>query len=477
MYQKIECAVKIGSQHTSFFKCPRGVRQGCPLSPTFFNIYINDLAEKMNDANNTPLNFGNENISCLMYADDLIILSLTHRGLQNCLDALSNYCNEWRLVINKSKSKCTTFHKRNKKYNKAFLIDNTPLENVTDYTYLGLNIDASCSFNVTHKLLASKANRTIFALNSRFKLKLLPVKAALKLFDSTISSILFYGSEVWGAYENLSADYWDKNDIEKVHTQFLKRILGVNRSTANILVRGELGQYPLSTQINTRNANFLKHRQIDHDQNTFAHQVLKYEKSVKDRTTVTTNITQLTDDSITSKTKASIKNTFQQQYQKKWYELVQASPKALVYKSYKNSIRYEQYLSMVQNRFDRRIITKLRLSDHCLAIESGRHTKPQTPREKRFCKECPNKIEDETHFILSCPSFSSERNTFLESMQMLYPNFSSIPTDNQKMIFLSTNEDGNFLSLFSQYLTTIYKKRQTNQEKNRASLTHPQSLD
>ena len=54
MYQKTECAVKIGSQHTSFFKCPRGVRQGCPLSPTFFNIYINDLAEKMNDANNTP---------------------------------------------------------------------------------------------------------------------------------------------------------------------------------------------------------------------------------------------------------------------------------------------------------------------------------------------------------------------------------------------------------------------------------------
>ena len=370
-----------------------------------------------------------------------------------------------------------TFHKRNKKYNKTFLIDNAPLENVTDYTYLGLNIDASCSFKGAHKLLASKANRASFALNSRFKLKLLPVKAALKLFNNTISPILLYGSEVWGAYENLSADDWDKNDIEKVHTQFLKRILGVKRSTTNILVRGELGRYPLSTQINTRNANFLKHIQIDQDQNTFAHQALKYEKSVKDRTTVTTNITQLTDDSITSKTKASIKNTFQQQYQKKWYELVQASPKALVHKSYKNSIRYEQYLSMVQNRFDRRIITKLRLSDHCLAIESGRHTKPQTPREKRFCKECPNKIEDETHFILSCPSFSSERDTFLESMQVLYPNFSSIPTDNQKMIFLSTNKDGNFLSLFSQYLTTIYKKRQTNQEKNRASLTHPQSLD
>ena len=131
----------------------------------------------------------------------------------------------------------------------------------------------------------------------------------------------------------------------------------------------------------------------DHDQNTFAYQALQYEKSVNDRKTVTTNIIHLTDDSITSETRDSIKSTFQQQYQKKWYEVVQASPKALVYKSYKNSIRYEQYLSIVQNRFDRRIITKLRLSDHCLAIESGRHTKPQTPRERRFCKECPNKLK------------------------------------------------------------------------------------
>ena len=35
-------------------------------------------------------------------------------------------------------------------------------------------------------------------------------------------------------------------------------------------------------------------------------------------------------------------------FQMNWYELVQASPRALVYKSYKNSIRYEQYLSMAQ---------------------------------------------------------------------------------------------------------------------------------
>ena len=186
MYENTECAVKLNSSRTNYFKCSKGVRQGCPLSPTLFNLYLNDLIDNLNNSNTSPLTLGGEPVTCLMYADDIIILSCSHSGLQNCLNTLSEYCNQWKLSINTSKSKCMTFYKRNNKYKNEFFIRGIPLENVTEFTYLGITIDAACSFKETLRVLSSKAKRALFALNSRFKLKNLPIKAALKLFDSTI---------------------------------------------------------------------------------------------------------------------------------------------------------------------------------------------------------------------------------------------------------------------------------------------------
>ena len=50
MYTNNKCAVKIGKKHKHFFTQGRGVRQGCSLSPTLFNIYINELARALENS-------------------------------------------------------------------------------------------------------------------------------------------------------------------------------------------------------------------------------------------------------------------------------------------------------------------------------------------------------------------------------------------------------------------------------------------
>ena len=61
------------------------------------------------------------------------------------------------------------------------------------------------------------------------------------------------------------------------------------------------------------------------------------------------------------------------------------------------------------NDYYRYIITRWRLSNHNLKIETGRYTKPMTPRAERKCDLC-NVIEDEHHVVFVCPTYDTVRN-------------------------------------------------------------------
>ena len=72
MYKNSHCAVKIQNKITNFFKCKKGVRQGCPLSPILFNIFINKLALDLDNSSTDSLKLPNgSRISCLVDADDI----------------------------------------------------------------------------------------------------------------------------------------------------------------------------------------------------------------------------------------------------------------------------------------------------------------------------------------------------------------------------------------------------------------------
>ena len=82
LYKKTKCAVKADNATTIFFAYTKGVRQGCPLSPVLFNMYVNDIFELMNTSNESDICLnGDEKLNSLMYADDLILLAETETGV------------------------------------------------------------------------------------------------------------------------------------------------------------------------------------------------------------------------------------------------------------------------------------------------------------------------------------------------------------------------------------------------------------
>ena len=92
-------------------------------------------------------------------------------------------------------------------------------------------------FNVTQKHIASQGKKVLFCLMKEVQKHNFNVLTLLSLFDTYVSPVLNYCSEILG--------YMKAQEIEKIHTMFLKRLLGVKRPTSNDMIYRETGRLPL----------------------------------------------------------------------------------------------------------------------------------------------------------------------------------------------------------------------------------------
>ena len=75
----------------------------------FFTIYINDIDQIFHHDVTDPVSLESTKLNCLIYADDLLLLSESEKGLQSCLDSLQSYCDRWKLKVNIDKTKVRIF--------------------------------------------------------------------------------------------------------------------------------------------------------------------------------------------------------------------------------------------------------------------------------------------------------------------------------------------------------------------------------
>ena len=272
MYSGIRAKVRnFNSETSEDINMLLGVMQGETLSPYLFSMYINDLDDYIREkCPESGVFVGNIRIVSLFYADDASLFASNPVILQQCIDALSDYCERWNLYLSVPKTKIVIFGGTDADKNVVFKYRGDDIEIVSAFKYLGIYLTDDRLWIRAQKELANQASKSMGMLKRYSHKYRFKTKFKLRLFDTLVSSILNYASELWGQNES--------KQIELVQNRFLRSLCWARDSTPLSILKNEYGQIPMKEQ---RKILLLKFwaRKANHPRQTLCWTVMKEVKT------------------------------------------------------------------------------------------------------------------------------------------------------------------------------------------------------
>jgi hypothetical protein len=420
MYESLVSCVKANHKVSDFFDCPKGVRQGCVMSPTLFSIFINQLADHMNERGKHGIQVlpGLIELFILLFADDVVLLSSTPAGLQNQLNVLNECCNNMKLEINIQKSKVMVFRKGGFLSTKEkWHLNGMKLEVVNKYCYLGFCFTTKLSSKLGTDHLVTKGKKSLYKVCKAFqKLKEMSQAVFFKIFDAKIQPVLLYSSEIWGLKR--------LKTIETVHLHAAKRFLGVPTKSPNKMVYGDLKRHPLYINSFCNSVRYwlrlLKMEKSRLTHNAY-HMLLALDNLGKD--CWVSNIRNIlcesgfgfvwlqqgvgNDKMFLRLFKERLIDMFIQE----WSGTIRDSDRYYSYRSFKTLFEKEKYLLCEDDYCFRVALSQTRFGTLPLNNNIFRYSDRV---EDKFCFFCKTKIENEIHLIYECKIYDDLRCKFLK---------------------------------------------------------------
>jgi hypothetical protein len=246
----------------------QGVRQGCPLSPILFNLFVEALAERLRKSG-FGATINGIDLESLLYADDVVLLGESTADLQGMIDVVDKFCRQWRMEINLKKSEvmvvgqerrcvCATRDQPESYFPVARTRNGAPagecvlcspwicrdqkLKVVRKYKYLGIWFTSDLRWDVHIGVMLQKAETRTQELGKVLSNRRLSARAKTLVWLASVRPLLEYGCEVW------RADGAQLSKMESMQLAAGKKIFKLNSRTSGLAVRALMHVPELKTR-------------------------------------------------------------------------------------------------------------------------------------------------------------------------------------------------------------------------------------
>ena len=140
MYVNTRGKYALGELETDWVKSVKGVRQGCILSPLLFGLYTEELSVRVNKCNK-GVRVGDSRLNVLLYADDIVVMSESSEDLQDVLNVVAGYGNDFHVSFSDEKSEVLIVNGLAHEGENGWMLGEKKLKRTKEYKYLGMWIN------------------------------------------------------------------------------------------------------------------------------------------------------------------------------------------------------------------------------------------------------------------------------------------------------------------------------------------------
>ena len=194
LYNKATSAVYSDSNIGEWHRTTIDVRQGCPLSPTLFNIFLKRIMADALEDHKGPVSIGERTITNLRFADDIDGLAGQEQELVKLVNHLEEESRAYGTQISAEKTQLMTNNTNG--ISTDITIDNKKLETVCSFKYLGAIVsDEGSKPEVLSRI--SQNTAAVTKLKVIWNDRNIAISSKVRLMRSLAVSIFLYACETW----------------------------------------------------------------------------------------------------------------------------------------------------------------------------------------------------------------------------------------------------------------------------------------